>query len=829
MLCQELTNEQNSEFVRQSAGLLLKNVIIAKESPKKDELAARWLQLDAQTRSAVKQAALQTLGTSARGASNGATQIIQAIAEVELPHNEWPELIPGMLENVTGLTKADNEDLRRATLQALGLVCEAVDPNVLVQYSNPILTAVVSGARKEEPSAKVQESALKALYNALEFVKSNFEEANERNYIMTVLCHATRHEVLAVQVAAFECLVKIAFLYYRFMNEYMETALGGITIWGMKHKEEAIALQAVEFWSTICEVEADILAEGEVEEGELDEPPRKNFGFGFAAVLELSEALWWLMTKKEEDDDEDDWNISMAASTCLALLASCSQDAVVQPVLTFVQTHIQSTDWRYREASVMAFGAILDGPNPEVLGPVVSQALPVLLGLMKDPSVLVKDTTAWTLGRVCELLPNFIPMECLQLFMSSLLEGLQEHHRVAANCAWSIMNIGENLGVAHGDADTYILSQFFDTMVQATNAAADRSSDPNFKASCYEAMSSLVQNCARDCLDTVNKLAILVLERLEHTSSMQNQLLTADDKRNHYELQSNLCGLLAACIRRLHSQVVPIADRSMAAVLTVMSGASKTSTVLEDAFLTIGGLTTALEGDFARYMGAFAPELFTALQNVEEYQMCSIAVGLVGDISRALGEQMLPYCDQLMNVLMQDLQNPALNKMVKPSILSTFGDIAVAIGGNFSAYVEVTMLILSQASVMATNTMANQYDFDYGNQLRESIIEAYVGITQGLHGAGKDDLLSSATPQVFAFAQEVAQSDKPRTPEVTNGLVGLIGDLADAIPVGPYRALFSEEWVGSLFRSIKKDKNMDVEAKKTAKWARDMVKRQIGA
>ena len=41
--------------------------------------------------------------------------------------------------------------------------------------SNEILTAVIHGARKEEPSTEVQLAAINALYNSLEFVRDNFE------------------------------------------------------------------------------------------------------------------------------------------------------------------------------------------------------------------------------------------------------------------------------------------------------------------------------------------------------------------------------------------------------------------------------------------------------------------------------------------------------------------------------------------------------------------------------------------------------------------------------------------------------------------------------
>jgi importin subunit beta-1 len=73
-------------------------------------------------------------------------------------------------------------------------------------------------------------------------------------------------------------------------------------------------------------------------------------------------------------------------------------------------------------------------------------------------------------------------------------------------------------------------------------------------------------------------------------------------------------------------------------------------------------------------------------------------VGVVGDISRALNNKILPYCDEIVSILLQDLQNPLLNRNVKPPILSCFGDIALAIGGEFVKYLSVVTTVLQQAS-----------------------------------------------------------------------------------------------------------------------------------
>ena len=71
----------------------------------------------------------------------------------------------------------------------------------------------------------------------------------------------------------------------------------------------------------------------------------------------------------------------------------------------------------------MAFGAILEGPSSEGLQPIVVEAMPLLIMLMKDEFVAVKDTAAWTIGRVCELNSEAaLKEEYLQVFYFSLLK-----------------------------------------------------------------------------------------------------------------------------------------------------------------------------------------------------------------------------------------------------------------------------------------------------------------------------------------------------------------------------------------------------------------------
>lgn len=59
------------------------------------------------------------------------------------------------------------------------------------------------------------------------------------------------------------------------------------------------------------------------------------------------------------------------------LLSTCCEDDVVPHVLPFIKEHIKDADWRYRDASVMAFGSILEGPELNLLKPLVIQVRPL--------------------------------------------------------------------------------------------------------------------------------------------------------------------------------------------------------------------------------------------------------------------------------------------------------------------------------------------------------------------------------------------------------------------------------------------------------------------
>ncbi|OAY74326.1 Importin subunit beta-1 [Ananas comosus] len=717
----ELSNEQKPPESRRLAGILLKNSLDAKDSIRKEELAQKWISVDLTIKFQVKESLLKTLGSSVSEARRTSSQVIAKVASIEIPRREWQDLIAKLLNNMT--QKDSLPSLKEATLETLGYVCEEISPEDLEQDQvNAILTAVVQGMNQMEHSFEVRLAGIKALYNALDFAQTNFQNEIERNYLM----------------------------------------------------------------------------------------------------------------KQEEDQDQDDniWNLSMAGGTCLGLVARNVGDAVVPLVMPFVQDNITKADWRNREAATFAFGSILEGPSVETLLPLVHAGLNFLLNAMKDQNTHVKDTTAWALGRIFEILHSpsstyaVITDANLPQIMSVLLESIRDVPNVAEKVCGAIYFLVQ--GYEDDGSASSVLTPYLADAISALLSTADRMDTNNsrLRASAYETVNEIVRCSSQpESLNMIAHLMHEIMKRLSQT--LELQISSSEDKENQSDLQALLCGVLQVIIQKLSSSdaksvILQSADQMMILFLRVFG--CRSSSVHEEAMLAIGALAYATGPEFAKYMPEFYNYLEMGLQNFEEYQVCSISVGVVGDICRALDEKILPFCNGIMSALLKDLSNSMLHRSVKPPIFSCFGDIALAIGEQFEKYLPYAVSMLQGAAGLCTYLDVNDEDMvDYGNQLRRGIFEAYSGILQGFKNS-KAELLVPYASQLLQFTEAVFK-DKNRDEGVTRAAVAMLGDLADTL--GPNTKLlfrdctFHSDFLGECFESD------DEQLKETATWTQGMIRRVL--
>lgn len=93
------------------------------DATRQQDYSNRWIQLNTETKNGIKQQALKTLASPSQKAGNFASQVVAAIAAVELPHNQWADLIELLLSFVNN---QENTNLKIATLQTIGFICEVI-------------------------------------------------------------------------------------------------------------------------------------------------------------------------------------------------------------------------------------------------------------------------------------------------------------------------------------------------------------------------------------------------------------------------------------------------------------------------------------------------------------------------------------------------------------------------------------------------------------------------------------------------------------------------------------------------------------------------------
>ncbi len=748
--------------VRVAAAVAIKNALSSKDAAVLAAAEERWMALAAALRATVKGHLLAALAAD-QSRVGSAAAAIAAIARVEIPRGSWEELIATLLANTQQQTlkgdlpaRSSLAALRRASIEAIGFICEATEPAFLARNSSQILSAVVNGFSASEPSGPVRIAAGHALLNSLDFVHENFAVEAERNIIMKVICEATQAPIAdadgeQVVLVAFECLSRVFALYYGpQMAFYMANGVAQLALASLAAPSSDVVLQAIEFWSTICEIEGDLKAASDGEASGGEEDHGGSLCFAVAAVEHLLPPLLALLPQTCSsahggDDDAPEggeWNVSMAAATCLSLLAECVADDIFKGnvLMGFVEANIcNASRWQAREAAIMAFGSVLRGPTLYAVQPYIIQGLPLIIDMIdaaSEPSSAVRDSAAWSVGRMIDFFYDIIPTASYGGIIERLVGGLSDAPRVAINCAWSLMSLYMHLGTldackASPPADNHledededqrarskilagaferIASALFMAATQTSNGGADAGTMSTLRGAAYQSLANVILYTPIECAAMVANVQQVMVQRL-------GEALTSMDEHHHHsaaqrsngatllpqgaeeggrmtaEVQSHLCAILQSTIKKLSAPPIELADRLMAAVLAILhragddqrhqQGDGSSGQVAEDAYLLVGTLIAEMGAAFVRFADAFVPYLGRSVASHEDYNLCKVAVGVVADLARALEEAIAPYAPSLMGLLLDALQDAALAREVKPAVISAIGDISLAMGPAF--------------------------------------------------------------------------------------------------------------------------------------------------
>merc|ERR1712087_1071952 len=92
------------------------------------------------------------------------------------------------------------------------------------------------------------------------------------------------------------------------------------------------------------------------------------------------------------------------------------------------------------------------------------------------------------------------------------------------------------------------------------------------------------------------------------------------------------------------------------------------------------------------------PYVHMALQGFRETHVCLMGVGVVTDLCYSLQAKILPFVDEFVNIMCTHLQNPDVDRKIQAAIMTTIGDVALTIGGDFEKFLTPVIQIMQQAA-----------------------------------------------------------------------------------------------------------------------------------
>ena len=645
-----------------------------------------WDRVPAQHKTTVKNLALATLASPHRNARKGAAQLISSIAKLELPKNEWPEIVSILATNAQGA----NVDYKLVSLETLGYIAEEMNEKAInEQLVDVILNALVTNVMAPADKPDVKLTALTALANCVKLCDKNFKVDHEKDILVSQILACITGSNNDIRMKAMFSLLEIVRWHYDYIGGATLEKLGVATINVLKNQEnEDLGLIALEVWSSICDEELE-----RIEKNDLQKPCRNYIQTAFTVLVPIF--LDCLVNHNETDDD---WTVAVSAACCLSQIAEIIRDPITNLVLEYVGKHIGSTDWKARNAAVLAFASVLKGPAKTLMNNLVHHALPTMLALLQDTNQHVRETTAWSFGKMAEYTPEpLINTASFTLVLPALVSSLKDRPSVSNRICLALSNLAEALKPGE-QAATGPMSPAFKGVLQALwdnsfRADAFTETAPLAPAS-FAAFAAIVQHSCPDVVPLLEPVFRMLVETL---SSTIRGTFGYPTKTTEY--QGYLCTALQPVCMKLGPKAP--ADVVNAMVDCIIESFKTRKTVYDEGVTALAGLVSGLGKDFGPYVARVMPYLQYALKSLDDSTLCRVAVGCVGDLSRALEEHVGSQLPHLMPQLMASLGNPQMDRNVKLAMITTVGDLAAATNKHFAPYFKDVLDMLKSAAALS--------------------------------------------------------------------------------------------------------------------------------
>ena len=744
----ELSNISNLPQARQLAGILIKNLV---ENLTQDPLLSNvWQQVDPETKTLVRNNTLGSLASDNNVVRLAASQTVSALACIDIPTNQWPELLGILITNSTNM----NKTFKVSALRTLGYICEGLASDIVGKaQADSILTVLASNLDLSETDVEVKLVALTSLRNSLKFICANIANNEERALIFNLLFACCTHEDLSIRKEAIMIICDIATLYYDFIESNL-IDLGNLTYSIIKSADIDIAIYAVEFWNQISDEEATRIVQNK---------PIKGY------IATAAASLVPLLLEKVHifGAEGDDWNMHKACSSTLGSISIIIHDNILQLVGEYITACIEDADMRKRIAAAVIIGFIAEGINDAKL--LIQVVFKPMLLLLSDRVLKLRESTAWAISKLCEFHGNaIISLGFFMQIFQELIKLLKDAPTIATHACWTIVNLFKK-GSINEFIDQDKLECILNSIFEASIRPDAYQSGHELLIAVYCCFNSIIEEIPDKFFNIFTARIPIFINLLENT--INDELRTP--------AQGHICSAIQAIFGRADSGIVTEADANkfMDVIIRIFS---LRNTVVEEGLQAIGSLAENIGGKFFKYLGSVMPFVIWCLDSTSS-SLCKSGVIACGDLSRALGHQFGGEIANVIHKLLGILENEQQMFEVKIRVIDTLADFASHNSIDIIPLFSDIFKFIQGAARMSLdpNVEINSSDvFEFFLQLRESIMSFYVGVIQGLHDIHQEEMILGYIPNIIEYSLSIVQEIFKPSHDIHIGAIGIIGDIS---------------------------------------------------
>lgn len=540
---------------------------------------------------------------------------------------------------------------------------------------------------------------------------------------------------------------------------------------GSQDPDEEVAKEATEFWTVLADLAhsnpqdpttyntlSEFLPQvvpvllknmaysenDDVDEGDDETVPDKPEDMRPRTYTSKGEGGGGEDSDEDSDDDDDDgnedasvWNLRKCSAAGLDTISNIYGDNVLPVVLPIVKQMLVDDNWRYREAGILALGAISEGCRTG-MQPYLSELFPFLFQKMKDQKPLVRSITCWTLGRytnwVIGTLEEGQPAsQYLEPLMTELLQRILDTNKKVQDAACSAFAtleeeaheylepylgpIVQNLMYAFGKYQARNLNILYDTIGTLADAVGQHlAKDEHIKMimvpimqklatmditdrSVYpvlECLASLTQavgmgfaQFAGDVWNKCLQIITVALQKLHQHENVEQELIVCS-----LDLLSAITEALQGSAESL------VAGSDLLRLLLVCMQTELQTDVRQSAFALVGDLSKHCIVHLAPLLSQYLPILVKNLTLGEHstsrtrrqnpmISVCNNACWAVGELTTKIGADIAPFTVQILPALIHNLSNQTLNPSLLQNTAITLGRLALVCPNDVAPQLEV--------------------------------------------------------------------------------------------------------------------------------------------